>query len=165
MNKSNTDHLINVIINGKWKDKVDAADSLAEKPSDDIVKKLIGLLVGIDADVRNASALALREIKDNSAVCHLLNAIHKKENINNRSTLVYALENLDCSQHFLTIFELALADKIDVQMSAMNILHEQGFYIDDDDCLKARSMLEAAVIDEEEYEMLRSLLDSLLNEK
>ncbi len=165
MNESNTGHLINVIINGEWSDKVDAGDILVENPTAEIVGKLIGLLDSNDGYVRNASALALREIGDNTAVSPLLKAIHKKENMNNRGTLVYALENLDCSRHFMTIFALALADSFEVKMSAMDILHEQGFYIDDDDCLKAQSMLDASDIDEEEYEMLRSLLDSLHDEK
>ncbi len=163
MTKNNVDVLVDMILTGEWKDKVKAADDLVLQSSPQVVGALIELLKSDSHEVRDASALALREIGDNSAVCPLVEAIKKPEHIQSRSTLVYALETLDCSDLFLEIFKLALADKADVQMSAITILTEQGFYISDGDLKKAHQILKQAKgkISDENYKSALSYLNDL----
>ena len=106
------------------------------------INELIEKLKSRDPDVRNSSALELREIGDNSAVEPLLVEIFNPDNTNNRSTLVYALESLDCSRYFWEIFQLALSTKADVQMSALAILFEQEFWIfQEEELIRAKEFL------------------------
>lgn len=136
--------LITRILLGDWQEKVGAADELARIASPEVVDLLSDLLSSSDGKIRNAAALALREIGDSTAVRPLLDAIQTPANQNNRSTLVYALETLDCSRHFIDIFQLALSSKFDVQMSALSILDEQGFWVSSEDISKASALLMSA---------------------
>jgi len=79
--------------------------------------------------IRNRISLLLRELKDDSVVEYLFEAIKGPKNSKNRSTMVYALETLDCRGHFLDLIELALASRLDVQCAALNILEEQRFLV------------------------------------
>lgn len=161
MNNDKEESLIQRIVLGDWIEKVDAADALALIASSEAIDVLTHLLTNRDGQIRNAAALALREIGSNSAVLPLLEAIQLPENHNNRSTLVYALEALDCGRHFIEIFELALASKIDVQASALNILDEQTFSYSLDEIAKASAMLEAADKEKVEYDWLNAYLLAL----
>ena len=148
---------------GDWEQKINASDALANLVLKDIVSPLIALLKSPDTDIRNASALTLREIGNNSAVEPLFDAINNPANRSDRSTLVYALERLDCSRHFLEIVELALSQKADVHMSAMNILMRQGFYMSNSDVKKAISMLKKTKGKTQDYELIGNYLKSLQN--
>jgi HEAT repeat protein len=161
MSNDKEESLIQRIVLGEWIEKVDAADALAPIASPEAIDVLTHLLTNRDGQIRNAAALALRGIGSNSAVLPLLNAIQFPENHNNRSTLVYALETLDCGRHFIEIFELALASKVDVQVAALNILDEQTFSYNLDDIAKASAMLEAADKEKVEYDRLNEYLLAL----
>ena len=150
--------LITKILVGEWSEKVDAADELARIASSEVVDVLSCLLTNSDGEIRNAAALALREIGDSAAVRPLLDAIQRPENHRNRSTLVYALETLDCSRHFIDIFRLALSSKYDVQMSALSILDEQGFWVSADDISNASALLKSADRESIAYDWLAQYL-------
>lgn len=152
--KDNVDSLVRKILLGEWPEKVDAADELARIASPEVVDRLSILLSNSDARIRNASALALREIGNSAAVRPLLDAIQLRDNHQNRSTLVYALETLDCSRHFIDIFRLALSSKFDVQMSALAILDEQVFCVSADDISKASALLKSADKERVAYDWL-----------
>ena len=64
--------LITKILVGEWSEKVDAADELARIASPEVVDVLSCLLTNSDGKIRNAAALALREIEDSAAVRPLL---------------------------------------------------------------------------------------------
>ncbi len=157
----NIEELVAIIESSEWCEKLKAADILAEHGSSEVVASLIALLKSKDGKVRNASTLALREIGDDIAVEPLFAASHDPANVENRSTLVYALETLDCSGHFIDVVKLAVFGKADVQMSALVILAEQGFYMDDDDLAEALFMLEKAKELSIDYALLKSLLNEL----
>ncbi|NVN90913.1 MAG: HEAT repeat domain-containing protein [Desulfuromonadales bacterium] len=141
MEREKIDELLSLLENGDWDEALHASDMLANIADSYITKRLIEFLNNPRPDTRNAAALALRDIGDDTATEPLLRAINKPENHDNRSTMVYALENLNCSCHFIDIFMLALAPKEDVRLSALNILHEQNFWISDEDLDQARSIL------------------------
>ena len=99
--------------------------------------QLVSLLGSSDGAVRNGAALRLRDLQDNRAVEPLFQAIHVAANINNRGTLVYALQTLDCSEHFTDLFQLALHGNYEDQCMALIILEEQEFAADDAQLAKA----------------------------
>lgn len=167
MNKFNWKALIQVILyDDEWSKKVSAGHELALNITPKIYHFLLDLLADSNGDVLNVVALTLRKIKDDSAVVPILNAIKKKSNKNNQSTLVYALENLDCSHHFHEIFKLALSEKIDVQVAAIHILDKQHFYIDTNDILKAQALLMKSKVKkiENKHKFLLALLKDLYYE-
>ncbi len=164
MKTEETDRLIALIETGDWDTALNASDKLSEYSDDRTVRKLIGLLGSSRTETRNAAALALREIGNDIAVEPLLEAIRKPENRTNRSTMIYALEKLDCSNHFIDIFMLALAPKEDVRLSALNILHEQGFWLSGEEIGKARFLLKShnkECPNDSVIEILGELLNSL----
>ncbi len=167
MNTKNIQNLIRKIENGNWEEKIKASNLLVKKASLShcIIEPLILLLNSSSGKVRNASALTLREIGDSSVVQPLLNAILNHNNLKDRSTLVYALETLDCSEKFLDIFKLALSEEAFTQLSAMNILFEQGFFVSDEEIATAFLMLTKAKNKKIHYERLKSFLGELKNEK
>ena len=116
--------------------------------------------------VSPALALAKPKLLDcgvHAAVEPLLDAIKDPRNISQRSTLVFALEKLNCSEHFLDLFELALCGRPEILVSAGTILLEQGFYITREDVSRARNMLEAEKgnIEDVDYVSLNEILEEM----
>ena len=145
MMTDNLEKLIQRMSSGEWDERLSAVDAIVKTHGNDAVPALIGLLKSPSADTRNAAALAFRDIGDSDAVGALFDAIKAPENRENRATLVYALETLDCREHFLDVVELAFSSKWDVRLAAMNILSEQGFLVNDDDVKKAHKLIDAAL--------------------
>jgi HEAT repeat protein len=141
MERERIDHLLSLLKHGDWDEALQASDALAAAANSYVTERLIQLLNCSRPDTRNAAALALREIGDDAAIEPLLRAIKKPANRDNRSTLVYALESLNCGGHFIDVFTLAFSPKDDVRLSALSILHEQSFLISDEDLEQAHSML------------------------
>ncbi len=70
----------------------------------------------------------------------------------------------DPINHFIDIFMLALAPKDDVRLSALNILHEQGFWLSGEEIGKARFLLKShnkECPNDSVIEILGELLNSL----
>lgn len=88
---------------------------------------LITLLNSTDPELRNLSALGLRDLADNGALEPLFVAIMKPENVNSRGTLVYALETLNCSAKFSEMFDLLFYGNYEVKVGAATILEDQEF--------------------------------------
>ena len=126
--------------------------------------KLVSLLGSSDGAVRNGAAVRLRNLQDNRAVEPLFQAINVAANINNRGTLVYALQTLDCSEHFTDLFQLALHGNYEVHM-ALIILEEQEFAADDAQLAKASEDLLAFLANPpaiENVELLAAELQAVL---
>ncbi len=119
----------------EWDKMKMAAQRLSEIDGEAAFNYFIGLLDLNNEQnwSRNIAALMLRDIGDNRAVDPLFTAILKKENINYNSTLVYALERLDCSRKFRELFEVLFYHGEAAQMSAHSILAEQDFLFDNND--------------------------------
>ena len=90
---------------------------------------LIDLLDQDNGMVRNFVALTFRNQGFNAAVSPLFKALFKPENFSNRSTLVHALRELNCSQHLGEVFAILFgaANDFVVQRSALKILNGQVF--------------------------------------
>lgn len=141
-----------------WKEKLEAADAIAANSGNCHLGELLELLRSHSAPTRNAAAIALRQIGDNRAVEPLFAAIQTPANLQDRSTLVYALEHLNCSGHFQDVFLLVLSDKADVRLAAANIFFSQGFFVDEEDLTKARQLLKASLV---EHHLLGAIEDRL----
>ena len=141
-----------------WETKLEASDAIVKDFGRSAVSALLDCLGSANASSRNASALALREIKDNEAVNPLFRAIKNPRNEADHSTLVYALEMLDCKEHFLEVISLALSSKADVRISASIIFFEQGFLVDDDDVATAKQLIQNASLEDDYRASLLSRL-------
>ncbi|UOQ77893.1 hypothetical protein MUN84_04405 [Hymenobacter sp. 5516J-16] len=91
---------------------------------------LLDLLVHENAQVRNAVAIVFRENRFNHAVIPLLKAIKNPANLQNRGTLVYALQALNCRKKLVELFEIvfeAAGNNWEVQQHVLTVLDEQSF--------------------------------------
>jgi hypothetical protein len=108
-----------------------AADRLAKIGGHDIVDYFISLLD--NESLRNLASIALHDIADNRALEPLLKAINKPENRRYNGTMVYALQNLDCSEKLVDLFDLLFYHDYEVKMGVVPILTEQPFNFTDND--------------------------------
>lgn len=129
-----------------WEAKLSLADLLVEKYGTNATEQLCTLLESNDGLVRNTAALALRELKDSSATKSLMTAIKKPGNSKDRSTLVYALAAMNCSDYFSEIVELTLSPNPDVCWSACEVFFNQGFYVSDETVKQAMNSISASEV-------------------
>lgn len=92
------------------------------------VGELLLRLASSEPSVRNRAALDLRDLAESGAsipVEPFFTAVADPANRDNRGTLVYALQMMDCSEYFTELFELALHGNFECQNHALTILDEQ----------------------------------------
>jgi HEAT repeat protein len=153
-------------------ENIEAVQSrLVEIGGKEIVDFLIKLIDQENPNIRNRAAIVLEEIKDNSAVEPLLNAIFKKENYNNTGTLVFALEALDCSQKLKEVFKILFFESYESKLHAYNILSEQEFEFTVNDLIEVQNMWNEynnnpekyqLYDDEETKEMMQDAIESFM---
>jgi len=160
-------NLIKNLSSNDWERALNASDELVKINSKDIVPQLILVLnMAETTDTVNATALALREIGGKESVPFLIQALNNPLNKNNKSTIVYALENLDCSKYFLTIFDLfVFSKKDDVRLSAYSILKEQKFTLTDSELKKANEMLSSSEISSDDKEISEKFISQVKRDK
>ncbi|MCH7849572.1 MAG: HEAT repeat domain-containing protein [Planctomycetes bacterium] len=110
-----------------WEIAEGASEVLVARGGTDVVDSLIPLLRSTDVRVRYWAAHVLREIGDDRAVEPLVNAINVPENCNNRGSLVYALQTLDCRNYFQFLFDLAIEGNYEVRCMVLMIFEDQEF--------------------------------------
>jgi hypothetical protein len=144
---------------------------LIEIGGKEVIDFLKSLLRDDNSKIRNRAALVLAEIKDNSAVEPLLNAIFKKENHDYNGTLVYALEALDCSQKLKEVFKILFFESYESKLHAYNILSEQEFEFTKNDLIEIQNMWSEyknnpdkhqPYDDEETKEMIQDMVDGFM---
>jgi len=111
---------------------------------------LIKLIESEDPIVRNAAALKLKDLKDDRAIVPLLNSIFKNRNFN--GTMVYALESLNCEEHFINIFKILFHEGYEAKIAANSILNEQVFEFTQEDLFCIQSMWKDCILNPKEYE-------------
>lgn len=158
-----TKNLIDDLSSDSWEKALNASDELSKYHSEDIFNQLIIVLNKAKTqDTVNATVLALREIKNNKAVVFLIQALDNPINRNNKSTILYALENLDCSKYFLKIFTLFVSSKsFDVKLSAYTILTEQKFTLTTSKILEAHKVLKQSSLSSEDIEIVKHILSEV----
>lgn len=150
-----------------WNVVLTASDALVDlyklEPNFFIVQRLVYSLSSEAEFERNGAALALREISHDYSVQPLFDSILQFMNQSNISTLVYALENLNCSNHFDDIIALVFSTHWDTRLSALNILKNQQFWIDDSDIYNALDQVDKYKTNENYDGDLAILLTEFLN--
>lgn len=120
-----------------------ASRDLVARGGTEVVDSMIPLLRSTNGQIRNWAASVIREIGHDDAVVHLVNAISVPENCNNRGSLVYALQTLDCQHYFSFLFDLVIEGNYEVRMLSLMILEEQEFEVTTTMLTKAKSKLDA----------------------
>ncbi|PXW77906.1 hypothetical protein C7451_10311 [Blastomonas natatoria] len=92
---------------------------------DEIVEKLRRLEVTDCHQERNSLALELSDTKDPRLFDSLVRLIQRPELLNNRGTLLYCLENYDCSSIVDLLVHLVETGNFEVSAAAEIILDEQ----------------------------------------
>jgi hypothetical protein len=94
-----------------------------------VIEELVPRLASSDPSIRNGAALNLRDLAESGVsvpVEPFLSAISDPANHDNRGTLVYAIQMLDCTGYFAQIFDLTLHGNFECQNHALAILDEQA---------------------------------------
>jgi hypothetical protein len=88
---------------------------------------LIDMLSNTHVDaLRNAAAVGLRSLQDNSAVPYLFAQIQSEHTAGNRGTLVYALETLDMRNSLVEIVRWICNDTYEVVAMSLRVLDAQS---------------------------------------
>ena len=112
-----------------WEVKLEVADKIAKLNSEEGNLFLVEQLESDDVLTRNAAALGIRETHNNYFLEPLMTRITSLGLHENIGTLVYALENLNCSNQLVHIIALYINGSAEVKMSTSTILQEQEFNI------------------------------------
>ncbi len=102
----------------------DEAEKFIQQLSLSEVREALTLLIQIIESknswvVKNAAAIALRDLGDGSAVPVLITAAKNRENRHYNGTLVYALQTLKCNAIFDSLIELAIDAEDDWELVEM----------------------------------------------
>ncbi|MEO9476235.1 MAG: hypothetical protein ABJG41_11895 [Cyclobacteriaceae bacterium] len=130
------------ILTGTPSDQMEVVDKLVATNNEDATELLIELLDSTDPQVRNSVALGIYELKPQTALEPLLTAIFKPENHNFNGTLVYALEQLDCTNKLKDVFKILFYESYEAKISAYAILDKQTFEFSRTDILEIKAMWE-----------------------
>src|SRR5262245_38744739 len=124
--------------------------------------ELLPRLASTDPSVRNGAALDLRDLAESGVsvpVEPFLSAISDPANRENRGTLVYALQMMDCSGCFTHLLDLVLHGNFECQNHALAILEEQAVRVTPDVLREAeeevRAFLPPGEMSLEDAELLR----------
>lgn len=119
---------------------MEAVNELVASNNAGAAELFIELLESTDPRVRNSVALGIYEIKPQTALEPLLRAIFKPENHNYNGTLVFALEQLDCTQKLKEVFRILFYESFEAKISASSILNNQIFDFSRKDLLYIKAM-------------------------
>lgn len=127
------------IFSDDWDKMKASADKLFEIGGQKNIDYLLGLLDHQNSKVRNVVALTFRKNKFNEAIDSLLSAISKEENRGYNGTMVYALEELDCSHKLCELFDILFVESSwEVKYHILTILDKQTFEFTEDDLMKIK---------------------------
>ncbi|MCZ8023641.1 MAG: hypothetical protein O9294_17890 [Cytophagales bacterium] len=117
------------IFSGDWDKMKESSNRLFEIGSQEDIDYLLSLLDQPNSLVRNAVSLTFMDYKFNDALDPLLKSIAKHENRNDRGTMVYALQKLDCRSKLKELFNILFTSpkNLEVQSGILQILDEQEF--------------------------------------
>ena len=131
---------------------------------------LVSRLSSSDPFIRNGAALDLRDLAESGTsvpVEPFLAAISDLANRDNRGTLVYALQMMDCTECFASLFDLALHGNFECQNHALTILEEQAIRVTPGLLREAEQRLRAFIppgnMTGEDAELLRAELAEILS--
>ena len=126
-----------------WDTCRSAVDRLATINSDASTRILIDMLNSKDSQIRNLAAVAMRETKDQKFLTPLIQRLSDLGPKGQIGTLVYALENLDCSKNLYDIANLNLhaGTNMEIKHSTTVILNEQTFRLTKKELKEVKELL------------------------
>ncbi|MGK7377621.1 HEAT repeat domain-containing protein [Planococcus sp. 1R117A] len=87
--------------------------------------------------IRNALAIALRDIGNEKAISPLIDLINDPKTLGSRGTLLYALAPFDCTEHLESIVQQFLTGNFEVQAMAYQLLESMDGKVPADALLKS----------------------------
>ncbi len=128
----------------EWDERKASSNRLFEIGGNENIDYLVGLLDQENSLVRNVVAMTFMDNKFNQALEPLLTSINKPENRDARGTMVYALQDLDCSQRLKQLFDILFTatKNWEVQSGILTVLEEQEFEFSEDDLLDVKAKWE-----------------------
>ncbi|MDN7245564.1 hypothetical protein [Planococcus shenhongbingii] len=116
--------------------------------------------------LRDALAMALRDIGNEEAVFPLIDLINDPKTLGNRGTLLYALEPFDCTGHLETIVHHFLTGNFEVQAMAHQLLESMDGKVPSDALLKSLQKVKEQLNEiERQREVHTDILDILFELK
>lgn len=118
---------INLLENALEKNDVEEVERLITEISSDQHDEAVPLLIKHitlteNLGIRNALAIALRDIGNEKAISLLIDLINDPKTLRSRGTLLYALEPFDCTEHLESIVQQFLTGNFEVQAMAYQLL-------------------------------------------
>ncbi|MFK8006397.1 MAG: hypothetical protein AB8H03_08505 [Saprospiraceae bacterium] len=121
-----------------------------EKSNQENLDQLLKLIDSKNAEIRDATALKLKDLKNDRAIEPLLNSIFRNRNFN--GTMVYALGSLNCEEHLVNIFRILFYEGYEAKLGAYSILSEQSFKFSQDELLNIQKMWKECIANPTKYE-------------
>lgn len=134
-----------------WEIRLHAAESHASINSRQSLSFLQDQLNSLNNWKRNAAALALMETRNQDLFLPIFNRIIELGPKQDISTLVFALENFDCSRHLHRIIQFHVYGNAEVRMSTTTILMAQTFKTDSEE----RQTIERFIDDHEDLKKMK----------
>ena len=144
-----------------WDTCKSAVDRLAVIDSVESTNILLDMLKSNDSQVRNLAAIAMRDSKDQKYLNPIIQRLKELGPQGQIGTLVYALENLDCSRNLYDIANLNLnsGTNLEVKHSTTVILNEQTFRLTNSELEKVKEMLDRFDFSIEGFDTKYEVLD------
>lgn len=132
----------NLLTNALEKNDVEEAERLITQIPADEHDEAVSILIKHIAltenpRMRNALAIALRDIGNEKAISPLIALINDPKTIGNRGTLLYALEPFDCTEYLESIIQQFLTGNFEVQAMAYQLLESMDGKVPADALLKS----------------------------
>lgn len=135
------------------------------EPSDKAksIKYIINQLASRDSSIRYIASLMIIRFDIQDAVEPLIGRILDKDTKNSNGTMAFALEDLNCENHLVRIFEILATQSYESKCHAYNILSEQEFIFMKEDIHEMKRILnnveqnqeENQIFDNETLEMIK----------
>jgi HEAT repeat protein len=136
---------------------------MSAEPNYDAVPVLIKHITETEnPEMRDALAIALRDIGSEEAVAPLIDLINDPKTIGNRGTLLYALEPFDCTEHLEAIVHQFLTGNFEVQAEAYQRIEAMNRKVPPETLLKSMKQVKEQLNEmERQQELHRDVLEFL----
>lgn len=133
---------INLLENALEKNDVEEVERLITQISSDRYDEAVPVMLKHitltqNPGIRNALAIALRDIGNENAISPLIDLINDPKTLGSRGTLLYALEPFDCTEHLESIVQQFLTGNFEVQAMAYQLLESMDGKVPADALLKS----------------------------
>lgn len=108
-----------------------------------------------EINTRNTIAIVLSDLHSNKSINSIVSLIEKPENFNSRATLVYALQNLDCSDKIQQLFKLVFEGNYETKCNMYTLIESKMKFMKTADINYCINILKQKI---EEYENNLELL-------